>query len=240
MEKLPSMGKGSKKKTPATKKRETPPVVGAQLHGREASNGEAERIARGRKLVIGLLVRRDGMTEEIASAVVDGMEPETINALIAEANSTVLDRLKKGEPAPGAASAPASLDAPATEEQGVALVAPPTHVDFLSVPSLASSEDIVALTYALPGLAKAKSEAEAKYKAEKAKIIQQVRAGGVLKVTVTDWKVTVFEGGNSYIDEIALIEAGVDQAIINKCKKRTPFWDVKVTPPAPPKPEGGQ
>lgn len=245
--KMPKAGKGGKSKVSIDKdmgnKEDSTnlgPAPAPKPHAREMKTGEKDRLAKGRQLVASFIVQRDGLDPEIAAQVVEGMEPEEINSLIAEANTAVIERTRGTQAAPETTSAGTPENVPATEAQAGAAIPAPPAVDFLSVPLLAADEDFAPLALGIPELAMAKNKAEEMLKKAKAIVVSKARAANVLKLTVADWKVSVFEGGSSHIDSLMLIENGVDPAIIRKCTKKTRYWDVKVSPPGAPKEASGE
>lgn len=204
-------------------------------HARTPKKSEIDLLKEGRRLAALYLVQRDGLDLEMALMVVEGMEPEDINALNFEANSSVIERAAPSMPSAGT---PENVGG-TQEEKGAILGATPPKaaVDFLSVPLLATDEDFASLALGIPELAVAKKKAELMLKTAKAKVIEKARAAGAYKLTVAEWNVSVFEGGSSHIDGLKLIEAGVDPAVVKKCTVPTKYWDVKVTPPGTPKGE---
>jgi hypothetical protein len=197
-------------------------------HERKTKPSEKDRIEKGRELVAGYLIQRDGMDPQIAVMVVANMEAEEINALIEEANTAVLDRGKDApatEPAPATESGAGFTDDDSTE-----------FVDFTEIPELAASEEFAVWVFAAADNSKVKNAAEKAYKEDKAKIIALMKDTAKIKRTSCGGiKLTVYPGETKWIDERMLLEQGVPIETIKKCWKSTPWWDVRFTMPKVPK-----
>lgn len=190
-------------------------------HGRTAKPSEEDKIAKGRRLAASYLTQRDGLAEEIATMIVEGLEPEDVNALIAEANTATLEKTADKTATKGAALV-------ATDDDGPA-------VDYTDVEVLANNEFFVPLVYDTVEQSKIKNDAEKQYKANKQAIIALMKTAKTMRVAVSEVKLTVYRGHARWIDEIKLLENGVSIDIINKCWSDTPYDDVQITVPKPAK-----
>lgn len=212
----------------ATAKPPQPP----QLHERKASKNEVDRAAKARGAVAGYLVERDGMDVDLAAAIVAGMEPETIHALIQEAATAVMDKMERGKVAVGGngnGTSGGQLVPDGAEK--VEIVDDVPVPDFLTIPALAESDTFAYCVTECAAAARRKNEAEKEYKDRKSTILATLKYAKVKLVECVGIRLAVYEGSSSKLDETLLLEAGVDPATIRKCWKRTKYTDVRLTVP---------
>lgn len=198
-------------------KNEAKPLVEdkPKVHDRKAKPSEKNLIERGRKLAANYLVHRDGMDEDTATMVIDSMDPVDVNALITEANSSVMSDMAvaKGE----------DIE--------------PAVPNFLTVPVLAEFESEEKLSFSelviiAAEAATRKNEAEKEYKGTKVIIIGLLKANKIKKVECLGYKLDRYTGHTPrQLDEVKLLELGVSPDIIVKCWKSTEYEDVRITPP---------
>lgn len=199
-----------------SKKSEKPAAaVKTKKHERTTKPSEAERLERARALAANYLEQRDGMDPQLALDVVDSMDAESINELIDEANTAVIERTA------------AEVYLP---------------IDYHKVPVLVSDENFVEEVLCCIGAARQKNDSEAQYKAIKKVLFAKLRAAiGIDRKVVYDGiGMEPYIGYSSTLDPILLQEAGVDPAVIQRCYKKAPYDDVRFTLPAemrPPKKE---
>lgn len=199
-----------------SKKSEKPAAaVKPKKHERTTKPSEAERLERARALAANYLEQRDGMDPQLALDVVDSMDAESINELIDEANTAVMERTA------------AEVYLP---------------IDYHKVPVLVSDENFVEEMLCCIGAAHQKNDSEAQYKAIKKVLFAKLRAAiGIDRKVVYDGiGMEPYIGYSSTLDPILLQEAGVDPAVIQRCYKKAPYDDVRFTLPAemrPPKKE---
>lgn len=195
----------SKKPAPKAKAKAAPPkMVPGVKHARKVKPSEAELLQRGRRLAASYLVQRDGMDEELAAQVIEGMEPEEINALIVEANTEVIEDIN-GEIPDGA--------------------------DFTSIPALSSDDEFAELVTTAANKGAEKNRAEIEYKAAKAALFDKLQAAGVRldsSVMCLGVKATPYIGESTWLDEKLLMSAGVtaDQIVKGRAKKK--YNDVRI------------
>jgi hypothetical protein len=216
------------------------PATVHQIHERRAKPSEEDAIERGRTLATSYIIQRDGMDAETAAMVVSGMEPEEINALIAEANSAVLaDHL--GTPGDEEVKAATKPKGKKGKPKGDGLMpdAEVPMVDFMTIPALVEFTDPDSqlafgdLVIVAAIAAHRKNEAEKEYKEAKAAIVKVMLQAGLRDsgVMCLDHKVTHYTGHNITIPEQNLLDHGVDPDIIVASRKDTPYEDVRITAP---------
>lgn len=202
---------GTKKAAPK------PKAAKAKKGEREAKPSEIDIITNRRDTVIRFLVARDGMEEELAAMVVDGLEPEQIADLWQEA-----------EIAGDGTAAPEPTSNLVPEAQ-------PEIREFIEIPALAASAEFPVLVMEAIEAAKIKNAAEKAYKAAKAKVIEMFKDAGIEydeSLMAFGNKLTFYQGNSpKQLDELKLVEKGVSVDIIAKCWKSTKYDDIRFTPP---------
>lgn len=188
-------------------------------HEREATAGETDLIESRRAYVISYLMKRDGMDEEIAKMVVEGLEPEQIGDLWQEAQTV------QGEAEQSEQAASATDVEPEPE---------PEIVDFTSTP-LAEHETFAGLLIEVIDAAKRKNSAEKEYKTKKAELIGIVDGAGIKmneQFMAFGNKLERYKGSSPrYLDATLLLEKGVSIDIINQCWKSTDYDDIRILVP---------
>lgn len=207
--------------------------VSGEVHERTATRSEEERLERGKSLAAHYLTQRDGLDEDLARQIIDGMAPEEVNALIVEANTAVMDDHKAAHPP---AAAPASVNPAAPDPETDGKVFP----DFATIPALAgftvehdgNKLDFRTLTEQVVSNARTKNAAEARYKAGKQVIMSAMDGSGSKFAAVDNVKLERYTGNTvPQLDPLKLLEKGVSIDIINQCWTSKEYEDVRVTYP---------
>lgn len=209
-----------------TKKKAAPASKGKPAsHTRKATNSEIQRIEKGRRLAVNYLEQRDGMDPQLALDIVESMSTEDVNTLIEEANTAVIERTNTT--APGNAPPSDDIIRDFTEFPGLAAL----EVEFEDGTKLTLPE----LMFRCIENSSTKNSAETKYKADKEFIVAAMREDGAdqpFQVGCLGVKLALYKGHTPRtLDELKLIEKGVDPKIISECWKSTAYWDVRITPP---------
>jgi hypothetical protein len=201
---------------------------------RTATKSEEELIEKGKKLAASYLTQRDGLDEDLARQIVDGMSPEDVHALIVEANVSVpplpATDPEPPAPAPAAASAnPAVPDQSKDDEKK-------EYPDYLTIPALAEFADngttFQQLVARCVTEARIKNKAEATYKATKQVVMRAMVAAGSLLTAVDGVKLEKYVGKTvPQLDPLKLLEKGVSIDIINACWTSKDYDDVRITYP---------
>lgn len=196
---------------------------------RKATKKETEsidRLAKGRKLAAGYLVKRDGLELEMATMVVDGMEPADIDALIVESNDKAIEEARAAGILPPKGEG---------EEKQV--------IDFSTVPLLVSwvnpedeDQTFTILVAECAAEAAKKNAAEARYKLLKKMIVELLDAATGAPaydstVDVFGTKLARYQGHHITLSEQKMLEQSIAPETIQKCKVDTPYEDVRITPP---------
>lgn len=172
-------------------------------------------------------MQRDGMDSQLALDIAGTMDAETINALIEEANTAVIEKTNTAQA--GSPLEPASEPEP---EKKVA-------VSFVEIPALVSDEKFAEEVLDCARSALSKNSSELNYKATKKVLFAKLKAAvGINKlVECLGIKVEPYIGKSVSLDEHKLLEAGVDPDLIKKGWKTVEYEDVRFTLPAEMKPK---
>lgn len=211
------MTKKAAQKKAAAKKPEAKaaPPAAPKKHERKIKPSEADKIERGLKMAASYLTQRDGMDGQLALDVVSTMSDDDVLALIAEANTAVIEKTPTEEAASSGNLVPDDEDAGKV------------FIDFLTVPLLAEHEEFVKWVTDAAAAAKLKNEAEKEYKALKAKIVTVMKQSQHDLVSCLGIPLERYTGHAISLDKIKLLEAGVSIDDINKGYKDTPYDDVR-------------
>lgn len=206
-------------------------------HARKSKKSEEDKIAKGKRLAASYLVQRDGMDEDTAATIVDSMDADTINVLISESATSILDRSADAAQSGGAGEtpgAPATSPAATPEKAGEEDAGIPAR-DFLEIPELAGNETFAELAIRCRDKAVEKNAAEKMYKADKKTLDSVLSNAGVDKlepVMCFGVRLVRYSGKSPrQLSEIKLMEAGVSPDVIAKCWVQGTYDDVRVTTP---------
>lgn len=180
------------------------------MHERTATASEAERQFRGRQLAAKYLVTRDGMTEELAAIVIEGLDDDTINALIVEANTKTISK--------GTATVPSGEEAEPV-------------LDFTQIEELVTDGQFAIETARMIDSARIKNDAEKEYKSAKIEVVRILDGHKVKRCLFGGVKLSRYQGNNRRLSVTKLIEKGVDPDLINACYEDSPYEDVRITFP---------
>lgn len=237
--KLPPM----KKAKPATKPKSAAKVMDEapmpkavtstadrKKHERTAKRSEENRIEKRDRLAASYLEQRDGMDPDTAKAVVASMDAADIEALISEANTSVLAQTGAPSAAPTSpAATPESSPVPDADNDTT------PAIDFLSVPALADDDTFSEIAIRCRDNAITKNKAEKEYKADKKVLDTILQGAGIGKdqpVMCVDVRLVRYTGKSPrQLSDTKLLEKGVSIDIINQCWVQGSYDDVRVTTP---------
>lgn len=206
----------------AAKKVEAKPAAAPKKHERKVKPAETDRIEKGVSLAVDYLIQRDNMDPQLALDIVSTMDAESINALISEANTAVIEKTKSLPPP----------DVTPTPDAKIV-------ISFVAVPALVGDERFAEQVNECARESIAKNTSETNYKAIKAELFDKLKSAvGINKVVeCLGIKVEPYIGTTTWLDEQKLLEAGVAPELIKKGWKKKEFNDVRFTLPAEMKPK---
>lgn len=229
----------AKKSTTSSKKKSgAEAATSPKAHKREAKPAEINLIEKGKVFAAKYLEQRDGLDAQLALDIVETMDVETINSLIEEANTAVIEKTVDWVVKPLEEAVQTILkrhEEQATPEvQGESVEPEKEFVNFLATP-LATDETFAQMMFDCRSAGKVKLDKEKEYKSLKAELYNKMKAAGSMLVECIGVKMEAYTGYAVFLDEQKLIEAGVDPALIKKGWKKTPYPDVRMTAPKEPK-----
>lgn len=219
---------GKKAETKAKTPKPTSKAVEKVKHERMAKPSEETLIAKNRTLGAHYLILRDGMDENVASMVIDGMDADALADLIAEANVSDLNGNKFPQDKTRMNVADPVVD---DSDGGSGESTELEFIDFTDNEVLAGAEEFPGLMLEVRDAGRRKNEAEKEYKAKKKALVEWMKKAKAERIMCLGQPLTLYKGHTLTLDEHKLIEAGVDVEMIKKGWKDTAWDDVRFGKP---------